>query len=120
MSRSPGESRSLAAGAVLVACCILSMAAACGSLGTGGGEGLNLLSVEQEWAMRDDLRRQMREIERNAVLRVDGPAHRTDTRPRQLTILDSRSDRECIREIRTGIERSRDTVTRQHGLHGRP
>jgi predicted Zn-dependent protease len=59
MSRHPGPSRILAAGAVLAACAALSMVVACGSLGTGGGDGLNLLSVEQEWAMRDDLRRQV-------------------------------------------------------------
>ena len=31
---------------------------ACGSMGAGGGD-LNLISLEQEWAMRDDLRRQV-------------------------------------------------------------
>ena len=36
----------------------LALTIGCGSMGVGGGD-LNLISIEQEWAMRDDLRRQV-------------------------------------------------------------
>jgi predicted Zn-dependent protease len=67
MSNPPGQApRILVARSLLVllvvplaVLALLASTTACGSVGVGGGDGLNLLSVDQEWAMRDDLRRQV-------------------------------------------------------------
>ena len=59
----------LALGALAVACA-LPLVLGCGSSGVGQG-GFNLISIEEEWSMRDDLPR--RPPEMPAAERTDQP-----------------------------------------------